>query len=70
MVPLSLAKVGDEGIIQRISGDTEVKAHLQDLGFVKGASLKVISVLNGNLIVTVKDTRLGISFQMAKQIYI
>lgn len=70
MYPLSFAKAGECGVIERISGTTEVKVHLQDLGFVKGAEIKVISVLNGNLIICIKGTRVGIHEDMAKQIYI
>lgn len=70
MYPLSFAKAGECGVIERISGSVEVKSHLQDLGFIKGAEIKVISVLNGNLIICIKGTRVGLHEEMARQIYI
>lgn len=70
MYPLSFAKPGECAVILRISGSAEVKAHLQDLGFVKGAEIKVVSVLNGNLIVCIKGTRVGLHADMTKQIFV
>ena len=43
MMPITLANVGEEFIIQRIAGKPEVKAHLADLGFVVGGNVTVIS---------------------------
>lgn len=69
MFPLHLVKAGECVTIEKISGTPEVKTHLQDLGFVKGAELKVISVLNGNIIVNIKGTRVGLHEEMASKIY-
>lgn len=61
MMPLNFASVGDELIIQRIGGKPDVKKHLENLGFVVGSAVKLITALNGNVIVQVKETRVGIS---------
>ena len=70
MMPLSLAEIGEENIIKRIGGKPEVKKHLENLGFVVGASVKIISQLGGNVIVNVKETRVAISREMAQKIRI
>ena len=38
-MPLTLAVIGEENIIKRIGGNADVRAHLQNLGFVSGAEL-------------------------------
>ena len=57
MMPLSLAGMGEENTIKKIGGNPEVKKHLENLGFVVGGTVKVISTLGGNVIVNVKEAR-------------
>ena len=70
MMPLALANIGEEYMIRRVSGNPEVKKHLEDLGFSAGGSLKVVSALGGNIIVKVKESRVAISEEMARKIMI
>ncbi len=70
MMPLSLASIGEEAIIQRIGGNPEVKKHLETLGFVAGGSVTIISATGGHLIVNVKESRVAISREMAQKIMI
>ena len=70
MLPLKFADVGESNIIKRIGGKPEVKKHLENLGFVVGGEVKVISMVGGNVIVNVKETRVAISEEMAKKIMI
>ena len=70
MMPLTLASVGEENIIRKVGGNPEVKKHLEDLGFVAGGPVTVISALGGNLIVNVKDSRIAISREMAGKIMV
>ena len=69
MMPLSFASPGEENIIKRIGGKPEVKRHLENLGFVAGATVTVITETAGNLIVNVKETRVAINKDMAQKIY-
>ena len=69
-MPLTLAAIGEENIIKRIGGSAEVRAHLQNLGFVPGAVVTVVSSLSGNLIVNVKNVRVAVSKEMAQKIMI
>lgn len=69
-MPLTFADVGEENQIRKIGGKPEVRAHLENLGFVTGGRVTVISTMGGNLIVNVKDTRVAISKEMADKIMI
>ena len=70
MMPLLLAGVGEDSIIRKVGGNQETKKHLEDLGFVVGGRVTVVSEMNGNLIVKVKDSRVAISREMAGKIMI
>ncbi|MGM9631427.1 FeoA family protein [Butyricicoccus sp.] len=70
MMPLTLASVGEENIIKKIGGRPDVKKHLENLGFVAGGSVTVITMMGGNVIVNVKESRIAISKEMAQKIMI
>lgn len=70
MMPLTLASSGEESIIKRISGKPDVKAHLEDLGFVVGSRVTVINTIAGNIIVNIKGSRIAVSKEMAQKIYV
>ena len=70
MMPLTLADVGTEQIIHRIGGNDEVRRHLENLGFVAGGEVTLISSMGGNVIVKVKESRVAISEEMARKIMV
>lgn len=70
MMPLTFASVGEENIIKKVGGSPEVKKHLENLGFVVGADVKIVSTIGGNLIVSVKDARVAISREMAQKLMV
>ena len=70
MMPLCFADVGEDNTIKRIGGSPEVKKHLENLGFVVGGNVKVITALAGNVIVNVKEARVAISEEMARKIMV
>lgn len=70
MMPLSMAGVGQEIRIRKIGGQDETRRFLESLGFVMGGFVTVVSEINGNLIVKVKDSRVAISKEMARKIMI
>lgn len=70
MIPLSLCEAGEQNTIKKIVGTPEVKKHLENLGFVVGGNVTVISSLTGNLIVNVKETRIAISGETARKIMV
>lgn len=69
-MPLSMIGMGQEAIVSRIQGKPDVKKHLENLGFVPGTKIIVISENNGDLIVNVKETRVAINKEMANKIFI
>ena len=70
MMPLAMANVGDVNVILKITGRDEVRQHLAELGFVVGESVKVVSELGGNLILSVKDSRVALDKTMAMRIMV
>jgi ferrous iron transport protein A len=70
MMPLTLATVGEENTIKKVGGKPEVKKHLENLGFVPGGNVTVITTMGGNVIVNVKEARVAISREMAQKIMI
>lgn len=70
MMPLMLATIGEENIIKKVGGLPEVRQHLENLGFVVGGNVTVISDMGGNLIVNVKESRVAISKEMAQKIMV
>ena len=70
MMPLALANIGEDNTIKKIGGKPEVRKHLENLGFVVGGNVNVITKLGGNVIVNVKEARIAISEEMAQRIMI
>ena len=70
MMPLTMVEPGWEIRIRKIRGKDETRRFLESLGFVMGGFVTVVSEINGNLIVKVKDSRVAISKEMANQIMI
>lgn len=70
MMPLLMARRGETNKISAVHGKDEIKRFLANLGFVEGSDVTVISEIDGNLIVNVKDARIALSKQMATKIFI
>ncbi len=69
-MPLSMVRTGEENVIRRVGGKGETKRFLENLGFVTGGVVTVISKISGNLIVNVKDSRVAIGKDMASKILV
>lgn len=69
-MPLSMAKVGEPLEIKKVGGKTETRQFLEKLGFVVGGIVTVISEINGNIIVNIKDSRVAIGKDMANKIVV
>lgn len=70
MMPLLMARRGETNQISAVHGKDETRRFLANLGFVEGSDVTVISEIDGNLIVNVKDARIALSKQMAAKIFI
>ncbi len=69
-MPLSMVKEGEPNVIRRIGGKEEIRRFLENLGFVAGGLVTVVSAADGNLIVDVKNTRVAIGRDMANKILV
>lgn len=69
-MPLSLLRTGESSLITRIGGKPETRQFLEGLGFVVGTPVSVVSEIEGNVICSVKDTRVAISREMAQKIFV
>lgn len=69
-MPLSMATIGEINVIKKITGKDEVRQHLAELGFVIGSQVMVVSTLSGNLILSIKDSRIALDKTMANRIMI
>ena len=55
---------------QKIGGKEETRRFLENLGFVTGGMVTVVSEIGGNMIVNVKDSRVAIGKDMANKILV
>ncbi|MHB9293391.1 ferrous iron transport protein A [Hollandina sp. SP2] len=69
-MPLALVKAGEVNSIKKIGGRDDIKKRLETLGFIVGGVVTVVSEINGNMIVHVKDSRIAISREMANKIMV
>ena len=65
-----MANVGEVQSIKKINGKDDTKQFLKNLGFVEGSEITIISQMQGNVIVKIKDTRIAISKSMASRIMV
>ena len=70
MLPLTFAEKNEINVIKKVGGEGETKKHLEDMGFVTGALVSVISEVNGSLIVNIKDSKVALDKQLASKIMI
>jgi ferrous iron transport protein A len=70
MMPLTLAKDGEVSCIKKVGGKEDVRQFLATLGFIPGASVTVITQTGGNLIVSIKESRVAVNRDMAAKILI
>ena len=69
-MPLSMVSVGDQKTVVKVTGKDDVRRFLENLGFVEGSKVSVVSEIKGNLIVNVKETRVAIDRTMANRIMV
>lgn len=70
MMPLTMVKAGEPNVIRKIGGKEETRRFLENLGFVTGGVVTVVSEIDGNMIVNVKDSRVAIGKDMANRILV
>ena len=69
-MPSSMMNIGEKGMVTNVTGKDETRRFLENLGFVQGSEVTVVSEISGNMIVNVKDTRVAIDKTMANRIMV
>lgn len=67
-MPLSFLRGGETAVVAKVRGKNDLHHHLETLGFVEGARVKVVSVAAGDLIVEIKGTQVALNRQVAARI--
>lgn len=70
MTPLAKANAGDTVIIRKVTGEDSTRRHLAEMGLVVGEQVSVVSTLNGDMILSVKDSRVALDVTMTERIMI
>ena len=60
--------MGEVNKIVKVGGNEETRRFLENLGFVAGTEITVVSSIGGNLIVNVKDSRIAVNEDMPRLI--
>ncbi len=69
-MPLTMARIGEEICIKRITGKDETRRFLERLGFVTGEIVTIVSIIGGSMILSVKNARVALDEDMARRIMI
>lgn len=69
-MPLTMVKTGEANVIRKIGGKEETRRFLENLGFVAGGTVTVVSEVGGSMIVNVKESRVAIGRDMANKILV
>ena len=69
-MPLSMVEEGEPKTIVKVGGKEEVRKFLENLGFVDGTVVTVVSSLGENMILKVKDSRVALGRDMASKIQV
>ena len=64
-MPIALAPLNTEMKVVRVFLDDKTKKHLESLGVLVNSSIKIISSVNGGVVVAVKEGRLGFVIMLA-----
>lgn len=67
---LTMAPVGKNVRIHRITGKDETRRQLVNLGFVEGSDISLVSQNEGNMIIKVKDSRIAIDRSLSNRIIV
>lgn len=67
-MPLTFLRSGECASVLKVRGGGETHHHLENLGFVAGAPIRVVSEQNGNIIVEVKGAQIALDRSAASKI--
>lgn len=67
---IAYANEGEVRYVVHVAGKDDVRKHLGKLGFVPGSEVQIVSKMGENVIINVKDTRVAVSKELARKIYV
>ena len=69
-MPLTMVRPGESGLIKKVGGKMETRQFLENLGFLPGSPVSVITRIGGNMIVEIKGSRVAVNSEMAAKIMV
>ncbi len=69
-MPLTLARPGEYNLIKKVGGRPETRQFLENLGFVAGGEVAVVTKNGDSLIVEIKGSRVAVNGDMAAKIMV
>lgn len=70
MMPILMARSGDNVKVAKVVGNDAVRQRLGELGFVAGTPVSVLQTHGGDMIVKVRDSRLALTREMAAKVMV
>lgn len=67
-MPLAFLKAGESANVLKVRGSVEMHHHLENLGFVAGAPLRVVSEQGGNMIIEIKGAQIALDRTAASKV--
>ena len=69
-MPLKMVNQEETQVIRKVGGKEETRKFLEGMGFVAGGEVTVLSKAMGNVIVSIKGSRIAIGKDMANKIMV
>lgn len=69
-MPIALAPLDIEMKVVKILVDDKTKKHLESLGILVNSSIRIISSINGGVVVAIKEGRLALDRSIASKILV
>lgn len=69
-MPLTMLNVGTEAMVKGYNVKDATKKFLEQLGIIPGTSISIISEMEGNLIVSIKGSRVAINKGIAQRLMV
>ncbi|MBM6999659.1 ferrous iron transport protein A [bacterium] len=69
-MPLTMVDAGRDYIVRKVNGRDTVLKHLETLGIVPGAMVKVISKNASGVIINIKESRVAIGLDLANKVLV
>ena len=69
-MPIGLAPLNTDMRVVKVLTDEKTKKHLESLGILLNSSIRIISSVNGGVVVAVKEGRLALDRSIASKILV